>query len=658
MSANAQDAPVVVARGAGLGELPLRPEYRSDGDDLLRDFYLPCLGCSSLYRRAVGYFTSRGLAVAAQGVTSMIDRGGRMLLVASPLFDADDLEAIRRGYEAREEIVARALIRQLNSSPSEAAIEDRLSYLAWLVAHDRLEIRVAVPTSGDGHVRTGIYHEKLGLFSDERDNVVAFTGSPNETAGGLVDNFESIDVFWSWDDPQERVPRKVANFERLWENRTAGLDVVAFPEAVQRALLKFRPSHAQPPQPLATQANTLWQHQSDALSIFLKRERGVLEMATGTGKTRTALQICHTLLRNKVVDCVLVTADGNDLLDQWHRELLGLARDIGPARRIWRHYGDRHERDYFNLDPVGSLLLVSRFALPPALRALSAQSASRTILIHDEVHRLGSPGNRNSLAGLSDAIRFRLGLSATPEREYDKDGTIFIEQHIGPVCYRFELSDAIRSGILSPFDYFPIEYVPNDNDKERIAQVYKRAAARKHAGQPMPREEIWTALALVHKTSRAKLPLFESFILQHPALLERCIIFVETQEYGEEVLKIVHRLRHDFHTYFSGEDSTILRRFARGDLECLLTCHRLSEGIDIQSLRSVILFSSARARLETIQRMGRCLRADPRDRSKRANIVDFIRVADVSGVPDDDNADQCRRDWLDELAMIRLEEAS
>ena len=77
-----------------LADLPLETEYRSNCHDLVRDFYRPCLQRSTRYRRAVGYFTSRGLSVAAQGITALIHGGGRMLLVASPLFDADDLEAI------------------------------------------------------------------------------------------------------------------------------------------------------------------------------------------------------------------------------------------------------------------------------------------------------------------------------------------------------------------------------------------------------------------------------------------------------------------------------------------------------------------------------------------------------------------------------------
>ena len=169
----------------------------------------------------------------------------------------------------------------------------------------------------------------------------------------------------------------------------------------------------------------------------------------------------------------------------------------------------------------------------------------------------------------------------------------------------------------------------------------------------MTEEEVWIEVARVYKTSKAKLPVFDNFIREKQTLLERCIIFVETQEYGYEVLEIVHKYRLDFHTYFSGEDSETLKRFARGDLGCLITCHRVSEGIDIRSLNSVILFSSARARLETIQRMGRCLRIDPDKPEKVANIVDFIRQSDQDR---EQNADEERAEWLNALSQVRAGE--
>jgi len=640
-----------------LTELNLGTEYRSDSSDTVKDFYLPCLQRSSLYRRAVGYFTSRGLAVAAQGVAALVSADGAMRLVASPRLEADDLEAIRKGYVAREDAVTRALIASIENVEDEI-VRDRLGVLAWLVAEGRLEVRIAVPLDDSGGVKLGIYHEKLGLFSDGNDNVVAFTGSPNETAGGLVDNFETIDVFCSWDDPQGRVARKIDNFERLWSNKTRGLSVLDFPAAVRAQLLKYRNSGAVTVPPTPPVLNR-WQHQDEAISKFLDCERGVLEMATGTGKTRTALRICETLVNRGEVDTIIVSADGVDLLEQWHAQLLALGPALSNRFVVFRHYADHYERERFNLNPRRAMLLISRPALAPVMRALNSRAAARTLLIHDEVHRLGSPGNRSSLAGLSDNVRYRLGLSATPEREYDQEGTQFIEAHIGPVIFSFGLADAIRGRILSPFNYYPLEYVPDDNDRKRLQDIYRRAEARERAGEPMSQEEVWIELAKVHKTSLAKLPVFATFLEDHARVLQRCIIFVETREYGDAVLRIVHRYRHDFHTYYTGEESETLRRFATGEIECLLTCHRLSEGIDIRSIRSVILFSSARTPLETIQRMGRCLRIDPDQPAKRANVVDFIKISGLLERADESesqNADQSRRQWLEELSRIEPDE--
>lgn len=641
----------------------IKPHYRSGADDLSRAFFRPCLHECGAYSRAAGFFSSSAL-VAWSEILPELARGSRDIsirLLASPSLSNEDRDALRSAATDEDrvrichEIGDRAVLDAVDFAKHPNNLELRLRLLAWMIAAGHLEIRFAFP----GHVdAAGLFHEKIGIFSFPCGATVAFTGSANESLSGHSLNYETLDVFRDWiEEDRERVGVKLRQFKDAWCGNAAGLRVLSLtPEALQRVkTIAPDRSAIDPEDPIdpAPDNNLRWRHQDEAIAQFLNSERGVLEMATGTGKTRTALCICESLLAKDLIDAIIVSADGTDLLNQWYEQLLPLAARSGRSFRIARHYDSYHDRDLFTLDPSQSILLASRYALPPALRAVSSTQAHRTILIHDEVHRLGSPGNREKLAGLSEHFRFRLGLSATPDREYDQDGTTFIDQHVGPVCYRFGLADAISRNILSPFNYYPLEYKPDDNDRERIRQVYKRIAARKHAGQPMSKEEIWTELARVHKTSLAKLPVFKAFIHQHRDLLERCIIFVETQEYGEAVLRTVHRLRHDFHTYFSGEESEVLRRFARSDLECLLTCHRLSEGIDIQDLRTVILFSSARARLETIQRMGRCLRVNPLEPGKVANVVDFIRTADTSGIPDDENADQARRDWLNELAAVR-----
>ncbi len=222
-----------------LRDIELAFEYRTDSASIVDSFYVPCLRESVHYWRAVGYFTSQGLALAAKGLYSFVAGGGRMRLVASPYFEREDIEAIEKGYETRGRIAERALLRQLPDAGVMAQprfLRDRLSCLAWLIAEGRLDIKIALPMAGVG----GIYHEKVGLFFDQNGHVVAFTGSVNETFGGLAANFESIDVFRSWDDPHGRTQNKKRSFERLWDDSTPGLKIIGFPSAARSRLLSYR----------------------------------------------------------------------------------------------------------------------------------------------------------------------------------------------------------------------------------------------------------------------------------------------------------------------------------------------------------------------------------------------------------------------------------
>ncbi|WBU40398.1 MULTISPECIES: DEAD/DEAH box helicase family protein [Marinobacter] len=624
----------------GLRSLDYQEDYRSGYDHLVGDFFRPSLAQSKVYWRAVGYFSSTALESFGAPLGDFIKRGGHIKLITSVELSVRDLEAIERGVP-KQEVCANRL-EEIIELDFASGIGNGTIRLLRLLQLGRLEIRIAVPRLG-----TGIYHEKIGLFFDD-DSYVAFTGSSNESRNAFENNRECIDVFTSWDSPV-RAARKKAHFEALWERQDKGVEVFSFPEAARRKLLKICEEWEAGRQPYS-QEDDKWRHQDEALEEFLASERGILNMATGTGKTRTALKIVHGLYEQETIDTVIVSTDGNDLLDQWYAELLGIRKGIGA--KVFRHYKSSREVADFLLEPRNSILLVSRQPLATALKDLPTQVANRTLLIHDEVHGLGSPANRARLNGLSDHIRFRLGLSATPDREYDEEGNAFLLDHIGPKLMRFELDDAIRREILAPFNYFPLPYELTVEDRQRVQDVYKRKAARAAEGNPMSDEEVWIEIARVYKTSKAKLPIFDTFIRDNQHLLERCIVFVETQEYGNEVLEIIHKYRSDFHTYFSGEDSVTLRRFARGELECLITCHRVSEGIDIRSLNTVILFSSARARLETIQRMGRCLRTDPDNLDKVANIVDFIRQSDEEGKT---SSDEERAEWLTKLSEVRGE---
>ncbi len=641
----------------GLTELQLKISYSSDSGNLVKDFYVPCLSRSQLYRRAVGYFTSQGLALAAQGVAHLLKNGGKIRLVASPCLDEKDIEAIHTGYKQREDILKEVTSRTFEQIEDNIT-KDRLNALAWLISSHSMDIRLALRVDANGRLKRGIFHEKMGIFTDSHNNSVAFSGSPNETAGGLVENFESIDVFWAWDDPFGRVAKKIERFERLWENATEGLEVINFTAATEELLSHYKkerpPSHdpLEIKLPISTvrKSVSLWHHQKKAVEQFLHHKRGILEMATGTGKTHASLSILNSLITKGAIQSVIVTCDGTDLLRQWSRELLSSLPNTEPRFRLLRHFADYHDRDEFVLSPTESVLLCSRGSLAPVMKSLPQTIRESMLVVFDEVHGMGSDSHVQSLDGLFDNVPYRLGLSATPERFYDQEGNLFIENNIGPIIFEFGLEDAIRKGILCQFDYYPIHWRPDDDDRNRLQTVYKKKSAREAAGNPMSEAEIWTELARVYKISPVKAPLFVDFLRKHPEILDRCIIFVAEKRYGELVFEHIHRITHEFHTYFDSDDRSVLMDFASSKIQCLITCHRLSEGIDIRSVKSIVLLSSDKSPLETIQRIGRCLRTDPSNLDKRAVVIDFIRLADPDSK--DVTGDQAREEWLRHLSQV------
>lgn len=624
----------------------MRDEYRSGEGDIVEEFLRPALRCADEYCRAVGYFSSSAFEALGTSLSEFVRSSGTMRLVTSVELYEEDHKAIEQGAELAtlcEKKIAKIIDDQFRGQ-----ISNGVDALIALVAAGRLEVKIAIPATGKG-----IFHEKLGIILSENDFIV-FSGSMNESKSAFYSNYECVDVFRSWDS-DDRANRKRECFEKLWAGTDSGATVLSFPEAALKKLIKLRASPDDdddpPSDPTEDDSGPDWSHQIVAEEKFLAAKRGVLEMATGTGKTRTALNIVSSLFGSKSISSVIVSTAGNDLMDQWARELRAKRAEFGFPL-IYRAYGEYKEAAEYLLTPGKSILICSRQGLAGVMARLTAERMRETFLILDEVHGLGSPAVRAALSTVNCECSYVLGLSATPEREYDQEGTRFIEEYVGPVIYRFGLEDAIKKGILTAFNYVPLTYELTQRDRERLANVYKRAAARKHSGNPMSQEELWTELARVYKTAEEKVPRFKEFIASAPDVLQRCIVFVETMEYGEQVANSIHAVRPDFHTYFSGESSDVLKRFATEELECLITCHRLSEGIDIRSLTTVILFSSARAKLETIQRIGRCLRVDPANPDKVATIIDFVRNESESS-DDRESSDSARAEWLRNLSTVR-----
>lgn len=642
----------------------LKPHYRSGKDDLALDFFQPCLRRAKLYRRAVGYFSTSALLSWTDALLRLASEGTlRAQLIASPELSPADAATLRSLTDpsrvtAYQSVIVERVIEEiiaLLDSPSDRTL--RANVFAWLIANDRLELKFAFPTHVDD---VGIFHEKIGIFDFGNGEQVAFTGSANETMSGHRRNYESIDVYRDWiDGERSRVEVKVDQFDEAWENLAEGLSVLSpskevvtrLRERAPRALTKPTPETPAPP----SANDPRWAHQDEAVAAFLEARAGILEMATGTGKTRTAIKCMQRLIADRAIDAAIITMEGTDLLDQWADELEGWNSDAGPNWVIYRHYERYHESGDFALDPERSLLVISRQQLRQLIDRLPSRLKSRMLIIHDEVHGLAAPSLVEALKGRHTAFSFRLGLSATPERAYDQVGNAFIATELGPVLYEFPLEKAISRGVLAEFDYLPLSYELTQGDRDRLQAVYAKKAARIREGRPMSQEEEWTEIAKVYKTAEMKPQVFADFLPAHPDVLSRSILFVETKEYGAPILELLHGYTHLYRTYYAEDDRDHLVAFARGDIDCILTCHRISQGIDIRSLNTVVLFASARARLETIQRIGRCLRIDPARPEKRALVIDFVRPASPTDtVP---NADQERSQWLTALSQVRKGDA-
>ena len=273
-----------------------------------------------------------------------------------------------------------------------------------------------------------------------------------------------------------------------------------------------------------------------------------------------------------------------------------------------------------------------------------------TLFIFDEVHGAGSSSLVNNLTGKISPYRYRLGLSATPEREYDATGNAFLLDEIGEIIFEFSLEDAIKKGILCEFNYIPLNYELTGAEKQKKKKIIAAFNAKKEKNEPCDEKDMYTQLALVNKTAVNKITEFEQLVVSRPELLQKCIIFVQTKEFGLKLQEVLIKHTDKYHTYYANDEKYNLENFAEGKIDCLLTCKKVSEGIDISRVTNVILFASDRSKLVTTQRIGRTLRLDRTNPHKVANVIDFI-VEDTE--ENDYNADQEREEWLKALSEIR-----
>lgn len=614
-------------------------------DNLIDELYTPCLKWAERFDRGVGYFTTGWLTYNVAGLSDFASRGGKMRLITSPILSTEDTDAIIGAENQDGSAFLRleaALLENVEILKQEMEA-DIINTFSWMLYDGIIDMRFAIPCE---KLEEGNFHDKFGIFYKGND-ALSFSGSINDSKHGFQ-NYESIKVFKTWAGTQEYVDADTARFEKIWNRKDRNLKMFTIPQAVKNKIFELR----SPDRPYSLPAgSSKWVHQDIAVKTFLEKEHGILAMATGTGKTVTAMKIINKLFDSGEIRRVVITMYGNDLLDQWSIQI----RENYKNKQINYHYASQKMMKDFVMHPDDSVLILSRDArnlskLLDLFDRLPGDYRNDTLFVFDEVHGAGSNTFVENLSGRLSPYRYRLGLSATPEREYDEAGNDFLLNEIGEVIFAFTLQDAIQKGILCEFNYIPLPYVLSDEEKLKKRKIIAAFNAKKESGEPVDEKDMFTQLALVNKTAVNKLEEFESLISQRPELLQKCIIFVQTMEYGAKLQEILVRYSDKYHTYYADDEKINLENFAAGKIDCLLTCKKVSEGIDISSVTNIILFSSDRSRLVTTQRIGRALRLDKNNPEKKATVVDFV-IEDSE--ENDNNADADRAEWLTELSQTR-----
>lgn len=610
-----------------LSVLDLKTEYRSLKEDPVREFYRPCLLNAISYKRAVGYFRSTVYNVIGTSIVEFARSGGRTELICSPELSEEDIDSIALGYARKSDIVGYRLFQQIEEllAAEETAFNTRL--LATLVSVGALEIKVAVRAD-----RKGLYHEKIGIFSDGIGNAVSFKGSANETWSGwhLKGNFESIEVFCSWRGglEAERVKKHTTHFDALWVEDDPDIEVFSFPVKAVAHLKKaaFKDLDAVDRKDISPseKRRTPLPHQDAAVSAWLSSGgRGIFEHATGSGKTFTALMaICRHIEAGKPA---LVVVPSRLLLNQWASEIKDEISEAalllaGAGNNAWQ--APHRLKGMTGADTANGgriVLATMQTASMDAFRD-AVIDGEHLLLIADEVHQIGSPQHARIMTLNAGS---RLGLSATPIRYGDPEGTRRIFEYFGDVIPPpITLADAIETGRLVPYEYFPhaLNLTAEEADEWReYTDRIRREVVRQKPDEASVRPLTDKAKMLLIQRSRiakkaaTKVCLACNVLKAHFEKGQSWLVYCEDADQLAQVLTVLRQEGMDpveYHSKMEGDRAATMSWF-RSFGGILVSIRCLDEGVDIPDVSHALILASSQNPRQFIQRRGRVLRRAP-----------------------------------------------
>ena len=693
-----------------LRELQYKGVYKSDLDNILRDFYFPALSVANGYDRAVGYFSASTISYAAQALSVFVRNGGQIRLILGAFSDEQDIEAIKKGHRQQEvsEKIGTELLDQI-TNVSDELFQNRFETLAWLVAHGRLEVKIALR-------ERGMYHDKIGIISDTAGDKLVFAGSANESTHALLPtfNYESINVFPTWrPELAEYFDPHIDSFERLWRNESRATAVIDIPTAVSEKLISTARALSYTPDPeieaaiaarvrdkiFGTTSTTsskpkepktingrpfkMQDHQIAALDAWKAKGdfQGTFDLATGAGKTITAI---HAIVKlSERIDglaCVIAVPYQN-LADQWVDILSSF--NIYPVRcYVSRTNWLEKLRNVVHELVMGSrkfaaIIVVNKTLKSPEFQECLKQIKGNWLLwIGDECHHHTS----KAYAGfLPEHARYRIGLSATPEHYMDEERNERLAEFYGDIVSKYTLKQAIQDKVLTPYLYYPtlVELTGVEADEfvalsEQIGRIMARQNGVNATGANPQLTGLLMRRARLIGSAANKMGALEGVLKgvnPSPHTLFYCGDgTVETDEGGgpgsepenidqgqrqvEAVSSLLHRRSWDVSRFTSRETrkerDTILENFRLSIIDAMVAIRCLDEGIDVPACSTAYILASSRDPRQFVQRRGRILRRSPG--KEMATIYDFVVVLPQGYETDSDYAKRLIKSELGRVA--------
>ena len=639
-----------------LKELHLQEEYFTGYTDLVGSFYRPCLSEAVEYDRSVGYFRSSVFILIGPDIINFVKRGGKIRLVSSPYLTEDDIDAINTGYKNKFDSACSAISRDIDFLLSNPSVTKNTEALATLISLGAMDVKLAFLPEAQGD-----YHAKLGIFYDEFNNAVSFKGSINETWAGWFErgNHETLDVFCSWREGRDerQVGRDQRYFEKLWNGQVGDLEVIPFPKVGMDKLKTIARSSLDDinsgdtidffnvgcqqaggkikEEPPSQETRKPLKHQLKAIAEWKKQDKwGILEHATGSGKTFTAVTALKEHLEPEGIAVVLVP---DKLLHrQWAKELIEEIDGVsllkaGDGHNRWKK--NRTLSDFTSpLQGLGKrvVLVTMQTARTDTFINLLDQG-EHIMLVADEVHEIGSRENSKVLSIDSGS---RLGLSATPRRYGDPEGTTKILSYFGAIIQPpYTLEDAINDKRLVPYEYFP-RVVRLDAEEtqqwaeetDKIAKEFARSKRDKEGDVQLSSylQNLIIQRSRIAKKANSKIPLALEIIRENYQEGECWLIYCEDQFQLGQVMESLESKGFpplEYHTNMEGDSTASLEYFKNFEgILCSIKC--LDQGVDIPKISHAIILASSQNPRQFIQRRGRVLRTY-KDKSK-AVIFDAI----------------------------------